>query len=173
MEDEVHKDEGTEFHILGADELKIREPVTVWTPGWWTRFYSVEHNDRLVEWGEKTWQVGRLVKSKSFLSRESKFEVDASVDGQPVEVIKPFNIRDIRLVDYEVGKSILDTLQFRGVSAIDEWVWVIEARSDNSHSGRVGHVNAKTVAFMTLRSNMKERLFTQLWDMTIERQGTV
>ena len=31
MEDEARLDEGKEFHILGADELKEREPVTVRT----------------------------------------------------------------------------------------------------------------------------------------------
>jgi hypothetical protein len=29
MEDEARIDEGKEFHILGVDELKAREPMTV------------------------------------------------------------------------------------------------------------------------------------------------
>jgi hypothetical protein len=33
MEEKVHIDEGKEFHILGADEMKAREPVTVRTLG--------------------------------------------------------------------------------------------------------------------------------------------
>jgi hypothetical protein len=33
MEDEAPIDEGKEFHILGADELKARELVTVRTLG--------------------------------------------------------------------------------------------------------------------------------------------
>ena len=44
------------------------------------------------------------------------------VGRQPVDVIKPFSRRDIRLIDYKVGKSIVDTLKFmdiRGGSAIE------------------------------------------------------
>ena len=33
MEEEARIGEGKEFHILGADELKAREPVTVPTLG--------------------------------------------------------------------------------------------------------------------------------------------
>jgi hypothetical protein len=53
MADEARISE--EFHSLGADELKAREPVTVGTAGWWSRFCSEERYDRLVRklWSEE------------------------------------------------------------------------------------------------------------------------
>ena len=69
MEDEARVDEGKEFHILGADELKAREPMIVRTPvdepGFGRRSAMIDYSEVRIQ---KTRQIVRLAKSNNFVS---------------------------------------------------------------------------------------------------------